>query len=344
MNINLNFLLGSKVQAYNRKTNFEPMKTLLSVALFSIFFISCNSSPELTLKESNSRINHLTIVIENDLWNEKIGDSLREIIAAPVLGLPQEETQFTVNQVTPSAFTNLFRRNRNILFVGKSEKEGFFTKSNVYAAPQLTMTIFGKDETAIQKLVSKHKEDIISIFKKSDLGIYQRERIKNYLNFKEIKVFSALNIELKVPQNYAIVTNTDDFLWLRQDMTKGSLNILVHALPLVEKDSVLSNIVNERNIIGEKYIPGPVEGSYMITEAAYTPFTKEIEFKNNIAFETRGTWEVKGDFMAGPFLNYTILDKENNRLLVLEGFTYAPSINKRDFMFELEAILKTLKI
>ena len=48
--------------------------------------------------------------------------------------------------------------------------------------------------------------------------------------------------------------------------------------------------------------------------------------------------------MAGPFLNYIIKDPENNRLLVLEGFIFAPSTNKRDYMFELEAILKSLKI
>ena len=48
--------------------------------------------------------------------------------------------------------------------------------------------------------------------------------------------------------------------------------------------------------------------------------------------------------MAGPFLNYAILDKKNNRLLVVEGFTYAPSVNKREFIFELEAIAKSLKI
>ncbi len=48
--------------------------------------------------------------------------------------------------------------------------------------------------------------------------------------------------------------------------------------------------------------------------------------------------------MAGPFLNYTVVDKSNNRLVVVEGFAYAPATNKRDYMFELEAILKTLKI
>jgi len=48
--------------------------------------------------------------------------------------------------------------------------------------------------------------------------------------------------------------------------------------------------------------------------------------------------------MAGPFLNYTVVDKANDRLVVFEGFTYAPSVNKRDFVFELEAIAKSLKI
>ena len=43
--------------------------------------------------------------------------------------------------------------------------------------------------------------------------------------------------------------------------------------------------------------------------------------------------------MAGPFLNYIVEDKPNNRLLVMEGFVFAPSVNKRDYMFELESIL-----
>ncbi|MGB5662028.1 DUF4837 family protein, partial [Eudoraea sp.] len=47
--------------------------------------------------------------------------------------------------------------------------------------------------------------------------------------------------------------------------------------------------------------------------------------------------------MAGPFLTYIINDKANNRKLILEGFTFAPATNKRDYMFELEAILKTVQ-
>ena len=49
-------------------------------------------------------------------------------------------------------------------------------------------------------------------------------------------------------------------------------------------------------------------------------------------------------YMAGPFLSYSVLDKDNNRMIVVEGFTFAPAINKRDYMFELEAILRTFKM
>jgi hypothetical protein len=118
----------------------------------------------------------------------------------------------------------------------------------------------------------------------------------------------------------------------------------VYSLPLDEQNSIADSIIPMRDAIGEKYIPGSKEGMYMITEAAYTPFTIETEIEEKMAYETRGKWEVKNDFMAGPFLNYAIVDKEHDRLLVVEGFTYAPSVDKRNFLLELEAIAKSVQI
>ena len=59
---------------------------------------------------------------------------------------------------------------------------------------------------------------------------------------------------------------------------------------------------------------------------------------------TKGTWEVKNDFMAGPFVNYMISDTINKRIIVLEGFAFAPSVSKREYMFELNTILNTFKL
>nr|WP_255402307.1 DUF4837 family protein [Tenacibaculum sp. SG-28] len=147
-----------------------------------------------------------------------------------------------------------------------------------------------------------------------------------------------------------MVDDTGDFLWLRQHLKSGiakgdgTNNILVYSVPLEGKEDIVNSIADTRDSIGKKYIPGSKEGMYMITEQAYTPFTINTTIDGKKAYETRGKWEVKNDFMAGPFINYTIVDKENNRLIVFEGFTYAPSVSKRDFIFELEAIGKSMKI
>jgi len=54
-------------------------------------------------------------------------------------------------------------------------------------------------------------------------------------------------------------------------------------------------------------------------------------------------WEVKKDFMAGPFVNYKVKDEKNDRWIIVEGFAFAPSLNKRDYMFELNTIISSFK-
>ena len=48
--------------------------------------------------------------------------------------------------------------------------------------------------------------------------------------------------------------------------------------------------------------------------------------------------------MAGPFINFAIYDVKNKRYLILEGFTYAPQVSKRNLQFELESIIRSAKI
>jgi hypothetical protein len=204
------------------------------------------------------------------------------------------------------------------------------------------MTILGKNEASLLKMIENHKEDIINIFKAADLKLYQQKLSKRLWVNDSIKTLKTLGVQLNIPVKYRKVDDTGEFLWFREKVEKGSINIIGYELPLV--DDIEGNIVIARDSIGKKYIPGSLEGMYMITEAAYSPHIRKIELNGKPVYETRGKWEMKNDVMAGPFLNYTVIDKENNRLLVIEGFVFAPNANKRDYMFEIEAIIKTLKI
>ena len=81
----------------------------------------------------------------------------------------------------------------------------------------------------------------------------------------------------------------------------------------------------------------------MITEKAYRPYFYKTQILNRKTYLTKGMWEVKNDFMAGPFVNYMIYDSIKKNWLVLEGFCFAPSVKKRDLMFELNTILKSVE-
>lgn len=323
------------------------MKKLGVLLVIVSFLVACNSkNDKMTYKGANGRINHLLIVIKNSQWQGEIGDEIRKVIAEPVLGLPQPEAQFEVSQIPIENFGTMFRATRSVLNVSISNENSFTVATNVYAAPQKIITITGKTKEDLIEEIKKNSKKIVSVFKEADLKSVQNSILKKYWNPTQIKTFKKQGFSLKIPKTYNKVEDNGDFIWYRYHLDRGnSMEIFAYTVPITsEEDENGGTIVAIRDAFGKKNIPGQLEDSYMITEEAYTPHVFEVELDGRKAFETKGKWEVKGVYMAGPFINYTIVDKPNNRLIIVEGLTFAPSINKRDYMFELEAILKTFKI
>lgn len=319
----------------------------LSIIFALILFNACSSKEGgFVLQKSNGTINQLLVVMDHDLWKGIEGDELRKVTGEEVLGLPQREPQFDVTQIPVKAFQNLFTSQSKVLIVKLGEKDEFLIQKDKYAAPQTIITITAKDKQGLGKIIEKNKQEIVKTFKEVDINRVQKKLRERQFDTKKLKTFQNIGMDLEIPISYKLVDDTGDFLWMRNKIKQGqSINLLVYELPINSKDDELGkNIVSMRDTIGKKYIPGQFDGTYLITEAAYSPHTFVVEMAGKKTFETRGKWEVKGDFMAGPFLNYTLVDKPNNRLIVIEGFAYAPTTNKRDFMFEVEAILKTLTI
>lgn len=318
----------------------------LFLAVISLL-ISCDTGGnQKTLQEANGRMNNLLIVMKNSEWQGEIGDELRKIIAEPVLGLPQPEAQFEVSQIPPESFGTMFKASRSILHIGITGNNSFTENTNVYASPQKIITITGTDKEDLIQKIQKNGKALVSQFKKADLLTVQRSIYKNYWDPAKMATFIKHGYSMKIPKTFSIVEDNGEFVWYRMRLDGGnSMELYSYTVPILSIDDENgNNVVAIRDTIGKKYIPGEIEGSYMITEQAYTPHIFKVKLDGKKALETKGKWEVKGLYMAGPFLSYSVIDKANDRLVVVEGLTYAPSINKRDYMFELEAIMKTLKI
>lgn len=325
------------------------MKNFVFLTALAFVFVGCdenkNDKDDRVLTDSSGSINNVSIVMENEKWEGMVGEAIRSTLAAPVDGLPQEEPLFSLNQMPPEAFTGFVRKNRLFVKVENGKPAGFKVYSDAFAFPQSGILITGLTNEEIVDQIEQNSDEIIKTFKATEIKEKQRRIKKSLKDDKTLR--EQLGVSLKFPSAYRYAIEEDDFFWIRKDIPRGMMEIMIYEVPMHVIDSdtnVVGNIIKMRDSIGEKHIPGPVEGSHMITEAAYAPYLFHSQLDGKFAYETRGTWEVKNAFMAGPFINYAVRDEANNRYIILEGFAFSPATAKRDNMFELEAILQSVKI
>ncbi|NQX78491.1 DUF4837 family protein [Gilvibacter sp.] len=323
------------------------MRIRYFLALLGVLVLAaCTNSekePARIYAESNGNINNLQIVMSNDLWEGRVGEAVRSVFAAPVDGLPQDEPMYNMNQIPPSAFSGFAKYNRTFVQFSQSDSTYVRYANNPYAKPQLGVFVGAPDKEGLINILNEKSEDILAAIKATEIAEKQRRINKSLMSTAPLQ--EKMGVNMMIPTAYRVAKEEDNFLWIRKDIRTGSLNIIVYEVGLdaIDPDGeVINNIIKLRDSIGGDNVTVD-EGGRFITEEAYAPFIFESEIDGKFAYETKGTWEVRDKWMAGPFVNYAIRDEANNRYLIVEGFTFAPSIDKRDYQFELEAILKSLK-
>jgi len=320
--------------------------------------MSCSdkkASNQKYLPDASGAINNVSVVAANNLWDGRVGEAIRQVLARPIYGLPQDEPTFTISQIPPAVFSDFVTKNRTILKIETTKDAGIKILDNVYAKPQKVIVVSGQSKDAIIDILKANEAKIIETFRNAELNERQRQMAKSPHTYTSIK--EKLGLTIQFASIYEVAKETENFFWFRKDITTGHSHIMIYELPfsaIKRNDSIVTQIIKIRDSIGKKYFKGRLDGtvnadgntvnSFMVTEDAYTPFHAETILDNKPALETKGLWELTNDFMGGSFINYTIEDKVNKRWLGIEGFVFAPSVEKRNYMLELESIIKSLKI
>ena len=277
-------------------------------------------------------------------WGSGLGEDARNIIGDIYEGLPVDEPNFKFFHVSPKQFSGFSRHSRNIIYFQKDTTNKFTIYKDLYSKPQLFFLIQGEDEDILSNYLLENKSLIINTIKDGE----RREKIRRIRkSLSNSNVLSErIGIKLVYPSIYKTVKDTFNFVWLEKQILKGTLNIISYRLPKNSLSDLpkINEIIKARDSIGKLYIPGRLEGTYMTTDNDYKPYFYKQNIDKNIIFQTKGIWEVKNDFMAGPFLNYLFKDNKTNEWVVVEGFAFAPSVSKREYMFELSSILSTISL
>ena len=315
--------------------------------LITVFLLACDSQKKTKyIPKSNGKINTITAVMSSRYWNGELGELMRQSFSEEYKGLPQQEPIFNLNFIPLRTFSGFVRENRNIILIQKDSKSTLSFKKNLYASPQVLFKINGKNEEEIFEKFLSQKEEIFTLFKNQELAEKTRRIKLSLMNSSSLR--ATLGIDLQIPSVYNVFTTSSNqkSIWIQKETKKGSINIIVHELNNYDEinEYNVNKVIETRDSVGAKFVPGRNPNSHMITEKAYEPYINKVKLNGYESVETRGTWELTKDFMAGPFINYIVRDSVNKRNLLLDGFVFSPSSLKREMIFELEAIFRSLKI
>lgn len=322
---------------------------VLNTVLFCVLLLACGEKKDdskIYLPASNGNLNSISVVVDNQLWESAVGDSIRNIFAAPLNGLPVPEPLFSMRQIPPQVFDGFTTRSRIVLKIEKGNVEAR-TKivKEAFAKPQTVAVVGGKTNNEIIAQLGENRDKIIDAFNKEEVKEKQRRINLSLLADEEME--KKLGFTINIPSAYRISKASDDFFWIRKNLSNAkTIELMIYEVPLetISKgDSTIIDVVKMRNKITKSKIPGE-DDIYMVVEDAYAPALFNTIIDNKSTYEVRGIWEMEGYTMAGPFITYAIEDKINNRYLVADGYVYAPSLEKRDYVFELESIIKSITI
>ncbi|GIR95365.1 MAG: hypothetical protein CM15mP98_03350 [Paracoccaceae bacterium] len=312
------------------------MKKTAIILFFLITALSCSDNQQKLLPASSGNINSISVVTNDELWEGAVGELIRENFGRPIYGLPQIEPVFSLSHIPSKVFSGFATKSRTILKIDVSENEGVFNFKNTYASPQRIIQITANSPDKIIEIINENLNSIYSTMYFNEIQEKQRRISKNLNKTEAIK--KNTGVSLKFPSAYRVAKADTNFVWIRRDIETGSVNLFIHRQTNLTEQS----IIEKRDSISKIYIPGPVENTHMSTDLIYTPNTQEINVGGKQVFETRGLWEIEGQFMAGPFLNFQIKLGDDD-FIMLDGFVYSPGSTKREYIFELEAIMRSLQ-
>ena len=348
-------------------------------ALVVLIFFSTGCSSEIGPQNNRkptaySKINELTVVADESLWEGMVGDTFRHYFSAPYLILPSPESIFDLRYFTPRKIKEerIFRSLRNYVILADLSDTTSLASKMVKADIGHDKYIEALSDSKINSSVGKDKwatgQRIFYLYSNSHKGLLEtikkgfpavrnklleieapRIRATAYqggdLEGLENKVFEKFGAKIDLPKGYTTALETPDFMWLRRETKGVSSSLLLTKIPY-KSEAQLSDagIRSARDTLGKKYISSNAANSYMRTNDVDLPmFSKKTTLNSQFAVETHGIWEMENDFMGGPFVNLAIVNEEKGELFMVDGFIFAPGEKKRNHMQYLDAIVKTVQ-
>ena len=327
------------------------MKTFYRIVFATLLIatmVGCDAFRTVTKskKSAQGKPYEMIVVCPQKEWTGEVGDTLRAILTAPVPFLNQTEPLFDVLRVQERGFTGMVADHRNILkvLVDPAVKETTIAvQYDVTAEPQIVLTLQGPDDKALVTYLAENRENLVYVLEQAERDrAVKANQVYNNPGI-EAAIQKMFGVEMKIPKGYVKAKEEKDFIWARNEYPTASQGFFIYSYPYEGPQSLTKEaLIAARN----KYaalIPGPTDGSYMITSDVFEPDYRMFRLEGRLWCELRGFWDVHGDFMGGPFVSYTTVDTATNQVFTLDCYVFSPKLHKRNFLRGVEHLLYSVK-
>lgn len=334
------------------KTSFIQ---ILSISI--LFLASCTGNTDYLMKDATGTTGEVVVVTDpKSLRNTHIIDTVKDHFERLMHGLPQPEKFFKVFKIDTENFGSIFKYHRNVLIITfdpNTPREGTIVKQDSWARGQIVVEVLTKDLNSFYRYFNTNKYNIEAFFwnKEMERMALEFNKIKSPVVMDDIKESCGLSVT--VPEGFYTVKSVPGFVYARHTAYKslgkdmnGQIDrgILVATIPF-KSNSIftVSGAMHVLDSLTKKYVAGAKDSSYMTSERRIPFDSTALNINKEYALMVRSLWRMKGEFKGGPSLTLVTYNRKKNQIIFLNGFVYAPSFNKRNYVFQMEGILRSVK-
>ncbi|MBI4418680.1 MAG: DUF4837 family protein [Ignavibacteriales bacterium] len=228
-------------------------------------------------------------------------------------------------------------------------REFIFNKYDSRARGQILMFLTAQNLKTLQGAIESKATELSYYFSRMSVhrelaavaaeGSYHKKDIE-----RSLAANYGWTMTIQHDYHVAIDSASGRFFWIRRaspsDMERW---IFVHWKD-VDDPGILTDryVLSLRDSLTRMFLRTVGDDAY-VEIAPYHLEIERVNFLKRFAYEVRGNWRFSDKSGGGPFVNYTLYDEPTRRLYMLDGSIFAPRVEKKKLIIQVDALLHTFR-
>jgi len=346
------------------------ISSLLLPAALLILFSACEGDYR---PKSFGAVDEIYVVMDSTDWNSDTAMAIRETFGRQIETVPTAENAYTLKFLDFNTNDDLDRiqEYKNLIFAAplggdnnvsrfiggilsdeieqrvRNDESFAFPLSDRWVRDQWTLILTSTSDEALAEKIINSEESLVTHLMNREF----ERRIENiYDRGEQVAISDSLwrdyGWKVRMQHDYIQVIDSSNAVMFRRYLPENNRWMWAWWKNEVsEAEFIDPEWINAtRDSLMEHLVQGEREGSYVTTDYRRPLETREIETDDRlIGYETKGLWRMTNDFMGGPFVHFTYYDPMTDRLFMVEYAQFAPSVSKRRFVRQFQAMGRTFE-